>query len=99
MWTMRAGGSASRRSRTCSGCSPLRAGLPVALIGLLSDVEVYRAVRGDRSLLPGAVEEMLRWWTPVMNFRRTATADTRLSDVDIRAGDKVVVWFSAANRD
>ena len=42
---------------------------------------------------------MLRWWTPVMHFRRTATADTRLSDVDIRAGDKVVVWFSAANRD
>lgn len=34
-----------------------------------------------------------------MNFRRTAVADTRLSDVDIKAGDKVVVWFAAANRD
>ncbi|HVW33440.1 MAG TPA: cytochrome P450, partial [Acidimicrobiia bacterium] len=50
-------------------------------------------------LLPAAVEEMLRWWTPVMHFRRTATADTELAGVRIRAGDKVVVWFSAANRD
>src|SRR3712207_9251411 len=42
---------------------------------------------------------MLRWWTPVMVFRRTATTDVELAGVRIRAGDKVVVSFTYANRD
>jgi cytochrome P450 len=42
---------------------------------------------------------MLRWWTPVMVFRRTAAADVELAGVRIRAGDKVVVSFTSANRD
>ncbi|WP_326566679.1 cytochrome P450 [Amycolatopsis rhabdoformis] len=82
-----------------AGNETLRNGLPGGLFALLRHPGQYRKLLGDRSLLPGAVEEMLRWWTPVMHFRRTATADTRLSDVDIKAGDKVVVWFSSANRD
>ncbi|HEY3606546.1 MAG TPA: cytochrome P450 [Pseudonocardiaceae bacterium] len=82
-----------------AGNETLRNGLPGGLLALLEHPAQYRRLRADRSLLPGAVEEMLRWWTPVMHFRRTATADTRLGGVDIRAGDKVVVWFSAANRD
>ena len=49
--------------------------------------------------MPGAVDEMLRWWTPVMTFRRTATADCELGGQRIRAGDKVVVSFTSANRD
>jgi cytochrome P450 len=49
--------------------------------------------------LPVAVEELLRYVSPVMQFRRTATADTVLGDQRIRAGDKVVVWYGAANRD
>ncbi len=56
-------------------------------------------MRADPSLLPGAVEEMLRWWTPVMVFRRTATTDVDLAGVRVRAGDKVVVSFTSANRD
>ena len=82
-----------------AGNETLRNGLPGGMLALLSHPAQYQRLLADRSLLPGAVEEMLRWWTPVMHFRRTAVADTRLSDVDIRAGDKVVVWFSAANRD
>jgi cytochrome P450 len=82
-----------------AGNETLRNGLPGGLLALLEHPAQYRRLRADRSLLPGAVEEMLRWWTPVMHFRRTATADTRLGGVDIRAGDKVVVWFSSANRD
>ena len=46
-----------------------------------------------------ALEELLRYVSPVAHFRRTATADTTLGDQHIRAGDKVVVWFGAANRD
>lgn len=45
------------------------------------------------------VEEMLRWWSPVVHFRRTAAADTELGGRRIRYGDKVVVFFAAANRD
>ncbi|MDQ1566444.1 MAG: hypothetical protein QOF96_1324 [Actinomycetota bacterium] len=46
-----------------------------------------------------AVEELVRWATPVMTFRRTATADTELGGQPITVGDKVVMFYSAANRD
>jgi cholest-4-en-3-one 26-monooxygenase len=46
-----------------------------------------------------AIEEMLRWASPVMNFRRTATQDTTLGGQAIREGDKVVFWHISANRD
>ncbi|HEV2779383.1 MAG TPA: cytochrome P450 [Actinophytocola sp.] len=82
-----------------AGNETLRNGLPGGLLALMSTKDVQRTLRADRSLLPHAVEEMLRWWTPVMHFRRTATMDTELAGVRIRAGDKVVVWFSSANRD
>lgn len=82
-----------------AGNETLRNGLPGGMLALLSHPEEYRRLRQDRSLLPRAVEEMLRWWTPVMHFRRTATEDTELAGVPIRAGQKVVVWFSSANRD
>ncbi|WP_344863114.1 cytochrome P450 [Amycolatopsis ultiminotia] len=82
-----------------AGNETLRNGLPGGMAALLANPGQYRRLLDDRSLLPGAVEEMLRWWTPVMHFRRTAVQDTRLSGVDIKAGDKVVVWFSSANRD
>jgi methyl-branched lipid omega-hydroxylase len=46
-----------------------------------------------------AVEEIVRWATPVIHFRRTATADTEIGGVPIKAGDKVVYWYNSANRD
>lgn len=82
-----------------AGNETLRNGLPGGLFALLSHRDQYRRLLADRSLLPNAVEEMLRWWTPVMHFRRTATVDTELGGVRIEAGDKVVVWFTSANRD
>lgn len=53
----------------------------------------------DRSLLRPAIEEMLRYITPIRAMRRTATTDVQWGDRTIRAGDKVVCWFQAANRD
>jgi cytochrome P450 len=50
-------------------------------------------------LLPTAIEEMLRWVSPVVYMRRTATTDTEMAGVPIRAGDKVVMYYGAANRD
>lgn len=82
-----------------AGNETLRNGIPGGMIALLSHPAEYARLRADRSLLPLAVEEMLRWWTPVMHFRRTCVQDTSLSGQEIRAGDKVVVWFSSANRD
>jgi cholest-4-en-3-one 26-monooxygenase len=53
----------------------------------------------DRSLVPGAIDEVLRWGTPVMQFRRTATRDTDVGGNPVKEGDKIVVWYIAANRD
>ncbi len=49
--------------------------------------------------LEPATEELIRFVSPVHQFRRTATRDVVLGDQHVRAGDKVVMWFSAANRD
>jgi cytochrome P450 len=50
-------------------------------------------------LAPTAVEEIVRWASPVIHFRRTATQDTELSGQAIREGEKVVLWYNSANRD
>jgi cholest-4-en-3-one 26-monooxygenase len=53
----------------------------------------------DPALLPTAIEEMLRCASPVMHFRRTAQHDTVLAGQEIKEGDRVVMWYIAANRD
>ncbi|MBA3304241.1 MAG: cytochrome P450 [Acidimicrobiia bacterium] len=50
-------------------------------------------------LAPAAVEEIVRWATPVIHFRRTASRDTELGGQKIAEGDKVVLWYNSANRD
>jgi cytochrome P450 len=82
-----------------AGNETLRNGLPGGLIALLAHPDAQRALRADPARLPAAVEEMLRWWTPVMVFRRTATEDCTLAGVPVVAGEKVVVSFASANRD
>jgi cytochrome P450 len=56
-------------------------------------------LKDDPSLIPRAVEEILRYATPVMHFRRTATRDAELGGETIHEGDKVVTWYISANRD
>ncbi|MCB1846576.1 MAG: cytochrome P450 [Halieaceae bacterium] len=82
-----------------AGNETLRNGIPGGMIALLQHPDSWRALQADPALVPGAVEEMLRWWTPVMNFRRTASCDTELAGARIRRGDKVVVSFLSANYD
>jgi cytochrome P450 len=69
------------------------------LLALLQWPGELAALRADPALLPSAVEEMLRYANPLHYFRRTATADTELRDVTIRAGDRVVMSYTSANRD
>jgi cytochrome P450 len=61
--------------------------------------EARERVRADRSLLPEAVEEFLRYYSPVPFLSRTATKDVCLGGQDIKAGDRVVLGYAAANRD
>ena len=82
-----------------AGNETLRNGLPGACIALLDHPAAQRELRDDPALLETAVDEMLRWWTPVMTFRRTATEDCTLSGQRIKQNDKVVVSFTSANRD
>lgn len=82
-----------------AGNETLRNGLPGALIALLENPDAQRALRADPTRIAGAVDELLRWWTPVMTFRRTATTDVEVAGRRIRASDKVVVSFASANRD
>jgi len=82
-----------------AGNETLRNGLPGGCIALLEHQAAQDELRADPALMPSAVEEMLRWWTPVMTFRRTATAECELSGYRIEEGDKVVVSFISANRD
>ncbi|HEY7946999.1 MAG TPA: cytochrome P450 [Acidimicrobiales bacterium] len=59
----------------------------------------FERLAADRSLVPHAVEEMLRFTTPVVSFMRTATRDTELSEVAIAAGEPVLMLYASANRD
>ncbi len=82
-----------------AGNETLRNGIPGGMAALLAHPDQWRRLAADRSLLRGAVDELLRWWTPVIHFRRTATSDTEVAGQPVRAGDKVVVYFASANRD
>lgn len=61
--------------------------------------EQFDRLRSDPSLLDSAVEEVVRWSSPILYFRRTATCDTELSGTKIAAGDKIVMWYAGANFD
>ena len=54
---------------------------------------------GDDALRRSAIEEMVRWTSPVVHMRRTALTDVELHGTTVRTGEKVVLWFGAANRD
>jgi len=69
------------------------------LFGLLSDPGQLEAVRNDRGLVPQAIEEALRWETPLLTVARSATEDVELGGVRIPAGSFVAVSLGAANRD
>ncbi|MBZ4321436.1 cytochrome P450 [Streptomyces sp. SCA2-4] len=68
-------------------------------LALIDHPDQAARLREEPSLIPGAVEECLRWASPVYHFRRTATRDTELGGKRIRAGDKVVLWYASGNRD
>jgi cytochrome P450 len=70
------------------------------VLALGNSPEQWARWRGDfAAFAPSAVEEILRWSTPIIHFRRTAVTDITLAGAKVRAGDKVVLFFHSANRD
>jgi cholest-4-en-3-one 26-monooxygenase len=69
------------------------------MLALVEHPDQRQLLLDDRSLLPSAVDEMLRYASPVMYMRRTARRDLELHGETIRAGDKVALWYIAANHD
>lgn len=102
MYAMRQGGLSEAEFENMfflfavAGNETLRNGIPGGLLTLLEHPEQLKRLPDH---LATGVEEMLRFWPPVMHFRRTATRDLELGGVKIGAGDKVVVYHASANRD
>ncbi len=69
------------------------------LMALNQFPEQYRKLRANPGLVDSAVSEIIRWQTPVIHMRRTATRDAELGGKQIKAGDKVVMWYISGNRD
>jgi cholest-4-en-3-one 26-monooxygenase len=66
---------------------------------LLRHRDQWEATVADQSLLPGAIEEMLRWTSPVKNMCRTLTADTDFHGTSLKSGEKIMLMFESANFD
>jgi cholest-4-en-3-one 26-monooxygenase len=84
---------------TLAGNETTRNSTSWGMWALMENPEQYARLRQHPELMESAVEEVLRWASPVLHFRRTATADTELHGQRIAAGDKVVMWHVSANRD
>ncbi len=69
------------------------------MLDLLRHPDQYRMLREDPSLIPGAVEEMLRFNPAVTSFRRQVMRDTELRGVQLKEGDKLALWYPSVNRD
>jgi cytochrome P450 len=69
------------------------------LLALIQNPEPLDKLRTDPRLVDSAVEEVLRWTTPVIQVCRTATADFKLRDTTIRTGDPMCLFYPSANRD
>ena len=82
-----------------AGNETTRHTITAGMLALMQDPEQMRLLKDDPSLISNATEEILRWATPVLHFRRTATRDVELRGQQIKAGDKVVTWYISANRD
>jgi cytochrome P450 len=69
------------------------------VIALNENPEEYAKLRANPSVIPNMVSEIIRWQTPLAHMRRTALKDAELGGQQIKAGDKVVMWYASGNRD
>ncbi len=84
---------------TIAGSETTRNAVSHGLVALLDHSEQLEQLRSDPGAIPLAVEEILRWSSPVSYFARRATQDTEIRGIPIARGDRVTMWFPSANRD
>ena len=82
-----------------AGNAPTRHAITHGTKALVDHPDQWRRLRDDSALMPLAAEEILRYGSPTMHFRRTATQDLQIHDTTVKQGDKVVVWFVSGNYD
>jgi cytochrome P450 len=82
-----------------AGNETTRHAISQSMLALIENQDQLKLLQEQPELIPGAVEEFLRWASPVYHFRRTATQDLELGGKSIKAGDKVVMWYASGNRD
>jgi cytochrome P450 len=84
---------------TIAGSETTRDSISAGLLALLQNPAQMELLRTDPSVMSTAVDEIVRWASPVVVFRRTATKDTVLHGVEIKAGERVALFYPSANRD
>jgi cytochrome P450 len=82
-----------------AGNETTRTAISNGLLAFMQNPAQLALLKADPSLIPQAVEEVIRYATPVLHMRRTATKDTVLHDTPIAEGEKVVIWYASANFD
>ncbi len=73
--------------------------MSASVLNLARNPEQYRKLVARQELIPGMVAETIRWQTPLAHMRRTAKFDTELGGQQIKAGEKVIMWYISGNRD
>ena len=84
---------------TLAGSETTRDAIGLGLVALLEHPDQLAALRGDPSLMRSAVEEIVRWSSPVGYFARRATRDPEIRGVSIAEGERITLWYPSANRD
>jgi cholest-4-en-3-one 26-monooxygenase len=82
-----------------AGNETTRNAISHSMLALMQNPDQRQLIVDDPSLIDPAIEEFLRWATPVMHFKRTAMVDIEMRGQQIKAGDRVMMWYSSANRD
>ena len=82
-----------------AGNETTRNAISGGLLAFCENRDQWEKLRVRPELLPDAVEEILRWVSPICHFTRVATEDCEVHDVTIRAGDQLALFFASANRD
>jgi cytochrome P450 len=82
-----------------AGNETTRTGISQGTLALMEHPDEFDRLAADSALMPTAVEEILRYGTPIIYFRRTATRDAEIRGVPIKAGDRVALWYVSANFD
>jgi cytochrome P450 len=84
---------------TVAGSETTRSAISLGLLALLDNPDQLETLRNDPNVMAPAVEEIIRWSSPVSYFARRATRDTEIRRVPIADGQRITLWYPSANRD